>query len=70
MQDVCHNEALAPTRPSRSVIEHLEGCRLVASNQAPVVRMVDSTIQWINLYAVFNTIGFPNTYPLDSESFR
>jgi len=29
--------------------------------------MVDTTIQWINLYAPDNAAGFPNTYPLDSN---
>ena len=32
-----------------------------------VVRKVDSAIHWINLYPVDNTIGFPNTYLLDSD---
>ena len=31
---------------------------------APVVKKLDSAIQWINLYPVDNAIGFPNTYPL------
>ena len=36
---------------------------------ALVVKKVDSTIHWINLYALDNAIGFPNTYPLDSDLF-
>ena len=36
--------------------------------QAPIiVQKVDSTIRWINLYPVDNAIGFPNTYPLESD---
>ena len=35
--------------------------------QAPVVRKVDSTIQWINYYPKDSAIGFRNTYPLDSD---
>ena len=35
--------------------------------QAPVVQKVDSAIHRINLYPVDNPIGFPNTYPLDSD---
>ena len=34
---------------------------------APVVQKLDSAIHRINLYAVDNAIGFPNTYPLDSD---
>jgi len=35
--------------------------------QAPVVQTLDSAIHQINLYPVDNAIGFPNTYPLDSD---
>jgi len=35
--------------------------------QAPVVQKLDSAIHRINLYPVDNAIGFPNTYPLDSD---
>ena len=34
---------------------------------APVVKKVDSTIHWINLYPVDNEIGFPNIYPLEND---
>ena len=34
---------------------------------APVVQTLDSAIQWINIYPVDSAIGFPNTYPLDSD---
>ena len=27
--------------------------------------MVDKAIHWINLFPVYNAIGFPKTYPLD-----
>ena len=37
------------------------------NSQAPVVQKVDSAIRWINLYPEDSTIGFPNTYPLDSD---
>ena len=33
----------------------------------PVDQKVDNPIQWINLNAVDNAIGFLNTYPLDSD---
>ena len=33
----------------------------------PVVRKMDSTINWINLYPVDGAIAFPNTYPLDGD---
>ena len=36
---------------------------------APVVQMVDNAIHWINHYLLDNAVGFPNTYPLDSDSF-
>ena len=34
---------------------------------APVVQKVDSAIRRINLYPVESAIGFPITYPLDSD---
>ena len=37
------------------------------SYQAPVVQTLDSAIHWIKIYLVDNAIGFPNTYPLDSD---
>ena len=40
------------------------GYRIV---QAPVVKKVNSGIHRINQYTVDNTIGFVNTYPLDSD---
>ena len=36
-------------------------------HQAPVVQKMDSAIHRINLYSVDSAIGFPNTYPLDSD---
>ena len=38
--------------------------------QAPVVQKLDSAIHRIYLYPVDNAIGFPNTYPLDSDLSR
>ena len=35
--------------------------------QAPVVQKVDKAIHWINLYPRDSAIGFPDTYPLDSD---
>ena len=35
--------------------------------QAPVVQTLDSAIHRIKIYLVDNAIGFPNTYPLDSD---
>ena len=34
---------------------------------APVVQTLDSAIHRINHYPVDSVIGFPNTYPLDSD---
>ena len=34
---------------------------------APVVQTLDSTTHWIKIYPVNNAIGFPTTYPLDSD---
>ena len=34
---------------------------------APVVQKVDNANHWINLYPVDKVIGFPDTYPLDSD---
>ena len=35
--------------------------------QALVVQRLDSAIHRIKIYSVDNTIGFPNTYPLNSD---
>ena len=37
------------------------------SVQAPIVQKVDSAIHWINRCPVNSAIGFPKTYPLDSD---
>ena len=34
---------------------------------APVVQKVDNAIHWINHYPLESAIGFPNTYPWDSD---
>ena len=39
----------------------------VGHHQGPVVQKVNSAIHRINHYPVDNTIGFANTYPLDSD---
>ena len=36
-------------------------------NLTSVVQTSDSTIHWIKVYPVDNAIGFPNTYPQDSD---
>ena len=36
-------------------------------HQAPVVQMLHRAIYRIKIYPVDNAIGFPNTYPLDSD---
>ena len=36
-------------------------------DHGPVVGKMDNNIHWMNLYTVVNTIGFHNTYPLDSD---
>ena len=36
---------------------------------APVVQKVDNAIHRINLFPVHSAIGFPNTYPLDSDIY-
>ena len=38
-----------------------------AIHQASVVQTLDSAIHRIKIYPVGNAIGFPNTYPLDSD---
>ena len=62
--------------PHLSGVPHLAPCKQalgghkvkrVYSVQAPVVEKVDSAIPWINLYPVDNAIGFPKTFPLDSD---
>ena len=34
---------------------------------APIFQKVNNALHWINLYPVVNAIGFPNTYPMDSD---
>ena len=36
-------------------------------HQAPAVQKLDRAIHRINLYPLDNPIGFPKTYPLDSD---
>ena len=33
----------------------------------PIVQTLDSAIHRIKIYTADNAIGFPNTYPLDSD---
>ena len=35
--------------------------------KAPVVQKVDSAIRWITLYLVGSSVGFPNTFQLNSD---
>ena len=56
----------AGTRGNHSLMSYLQK-RPPCVNQAPVVQNVDTAIHWINLYPVYNAIGFPITYPLDSD---
>ena len=37
------------------------------TSEAPVVQKVESAIHRINLYPMDSAIGFPNTYPLESD---
>ena len=36
-------------------------------DQAPVVQKMDNAIHRTNHYPLYSAIGFPNTYPLDSD---
>ena len=56
----------AGTRVNHSLMSYLQK-RPPCVNQAPVVQSVDTAIHWINLYPVYNAIGFPIAYPLDSD---
>ena len=40
---------------------------MAQGDQAPVAKTLDSAIHRIKIYPVDNAIGFPNTYPLDSD---
>ena len=40
---------------------------LPAGRLAPVVQKMDTVILRINLHPLNSAIGFPNTYPLDSD---
>ena len=41
--------------------------RETLNHPAPAVQKLDSATHRINLYPVGSAIGFPNTYPLDSD---
>ena len=41
--------------------------RTIPTDQARVVRKVDSAIHWINHYPADSVVCFVNTYPLDSD---
>ena len=45
----------------------LAWCQYKFLVQAQVLQTLDSAIHWIKIYSVDNAIGFPNTYPLDSD---
>ena len=40
---------------------------IILKGMAPVVQKVDNAIHWINHYPLNSAIGFPNTYPWDSD---
>ena len=40
---------------------------LVFVGLAPVVRKANSAVHWVNNYPLDGAIGFPNTYPMDSD---
>ena len=43
-------------------------CKMLKTKDlAPVVQKLVSAIHRIKIYPVVNVIGFPNTYPLDSD---
>ena len=43
-------------------------CKMLKTKDlAPVVQKLVSAIHWIKNNPVVNAIGFPNTYPLDSD---
>ena len=61
-----HTFTMAP----HNVHLHLTQVYLTKSqfnDRAPAVKKVDNAINWINHYLLLNTIGFPNTYLLDSD---
>ena len=47
-----------------TIVEYASGHLLKPGPSGP---NVEGTIRWINLHPVDNAIGFPNTYPLDSD---
>jgi len=52
---------------SFSFVLDLPAKRGARADLVPAVQKLDSAIHRINLYPVDNAIGFPNTYPLDSD---
>ena len=65
----CHNQSSKPFWNSMPVfvlveddIKHFNSIK-----QAPVVQKVDNAIHRINHYPLDSAIGFPNTYPWDSD---
>ena len=50
-----------------AAVTSCENTLLLVIIQAPVVQTLDSVIHRIKIYPMDNAIGFPNTYPLDSD---
>ena len=48
-------------------MEHPIKRLLLLLKLAPVIQWLDSVIHRLKIYPVDSAIGFPNTYPLDSD---
>ena len=53
--------------PLHTTTAHEICCGSISNHLAPVVQTLDSAIHRINHYPADSVIGFPNTYPLDSD---
>ena len=60
---VMQRNALCGIKTSES---YLVTSSLKIEPRALTVQKVDNVINWINLYSLDGTIGFPNTYSVDS----
>ena len=65
--NICNSLGPKETGKSLTALLGAEKNPMRQVDLASFVQKVDTVTHWINLYPVDNVIGFPNTYPLDTD---
>ena len=65
--NICNSLGSKETGKSLTALHGAEKNPTRHVDLASFVQKVDIVFHWINLYPVDNVIGFPDTYPLDSD---